>query len=594
MMENKFNKSVKTKEADGMVWITDGKVYVKNEAPNGMPPLINPCKEIQLLINGKPCSHLTAVSEKDSITIMQGATEKPLKTTIEIDDDCMKAYLNYSPPGKSSFKVLDTVPANKADIRVEESFLEAVAVSKEELLKSIEESNIKYGILSDVLQDIINKNYPGRYLIAEGKPPVPSKDERLECFFDEDSEKDITLNEDDHGRVDFRNIFNYSIVKNGEAIARVHPALPGENGIDVYGNPVLPKEPSKITILPNNFTFYDENSKTIYAKKPGRPSKIVKNNSILFNIIDKIILDEVSIKTGNIKFSGDIEVVHDVHESLDVISKQNITVNGNVNFANIMSGNNINIKKSVISSRIYAGTGNIFGKNPVPEFKRISDELSNLIKSISDFPENLSNELNIRSVSEKFYYLLNSKHKSVTEIIYNVLNNFKKEKYDIDNEEKLLLIKRTRLLLGNTDEIISLDFLNEILDSINILCAAKEEAESKGNVEAEFLLSTEIHATGNVKVSGKGCINSKIYARGNVSISGIFRGGEITSGNDVEIMTLGSEVGVKTLVAVPSHGTITVNTVYPDSVIKIGEVYHKFLQEKRIVKAKLKDGIITF
>ncbi len=44
MLNNKSNKF--NNDLDGIVWITNQRVFVKNEKKDGMPPLINPCDEV--------------------------------------------------------------------------------------------------------------------------------------------------------------------------------------------------------------------------------------------------------------------------------------------------------------------------------------------------------------------------------------------------------------------------------------------------------------------------------------------------------------------------------------------------------------------
>ena len=80
-----------------MVWILNGRVYVKDEAKYGIPPLINPCEGVKLLINGIEVNHLTTVSEKDEIKLIPLETEKEFEIDIELSEDKLTAYGYFTP-----------------------------------------------------------------------------------------------------------------------------------------------------------------------------------------------------------------------------------------------------------------------------------------------------------------------------------------------------------------------------------------------------------------------------------------------------------------------------------------------------------------
>jgi uncharacterized protein len=583
-----------TKPIDGIAWITGGNVYVKNESFNGTPALINPCDKVKLLINRNEYSYLTSVHENDSIEIISKVTEQKLIVNVSVDEDKMNAFIDYFPPGRVLWKVQDTESANKIDIQVEQFYLEFYPVKKIELLDVLKNNDVVYGILDNALQEIINNNKPGKFLVAQGIRHRESENERIEYFFEDDPDKKVFYSTDERDRADYKNIVNYKIVQENEKIAQIHPAKEGEPGKDVFGTVISPSEPKYISITPSNSIYVDEETKTVYSKKSGRTTKVVKNNSILFNIIESLTVDEVSIKTGNIRYTGDVEVLNNVCETMDIVTKHNVKVNGNVSFANIISGNNITIGGSLISSKIYAGSKELLGKNPTSELNKIVNELNSLIDNLKNFPDNLAKELGLSSFWDKINYLLNSKNKTLTSVIYSVIRNFKKERYNISNEEKLIIIKKSSNVLCNLGQIKNLEYLYDIVNSINLMCDLKEDETNSGNVEAGYILSSEIHALGDVKVSGKGCINSTISTNGNVYIDSVFRGGEITAGGNITIRTLGSELGIKTMVSTLSSGIIEIDTAYQDSVIKIGCFKHKFLDKQKFVSAKLVNDKIVF
>ena len=99
-----------------------------------------------------------------------------------------------------------------------------------------------------------------------------------------------------------------------------------------------------------------------------------------------MIVDEVSIKTGNIRFKGDIEVSNNVYESMEVVAGQNVIVGGNVEFASIFAGNNIIISGITISSTLNAAMNNAAIMDPAPLLKKLIDGINSLITNIKKSP----------------------------------------------------------------------------------------------------------------------------------------------------------------------------------------------------------------
>ena len=104
--------------------------------------------------------------------------------------------------------------------------------------------------------------------------------------------------------------------------------------MSVLGTPIKPKEARRIIIESNKNIQFDEDTDLIIAKKHGTPTKKENGYVITFDICEKLKLNEVSLKTGNINFKGDVDVMGSVHEDMKVIATNNIVILGDVSFQN--------------------------------------------------------------------------------------------------------------------------------------------------------------------------------------------------------------------------------------------------------------------
>lgn len=591
--KNAKDRLAEPKEVDGMLWIIDNKVYVKNELKNGLPPMINPCEGVKLFINDIECKYMTSVSEQDEIKIELSNSEKSAKLDVIVSDDKMIAYIDYYPQCVIKRTVQDHEPANRVDIVVEENISQKIGIKRDAIENALKMAEIVYGFKEDVMQEIIESNNPGKYLIAEGKVAIEATDETVECFFKDDDEKELILEEDETGRIDFKNAFFYKDTKIGDTIAKIHPMQAGIEGMTVIGEVIVTKEPKKVIVVPNASIFIDENNWNVIAKKAGRPTKIIKKNTVMFNIIDRLVVDDVNLKSGNIRYNGDVEVKGTISEAMEVVSKQNVFVRNNVCFAQIMAGNNVEIKGSMLSSKVYAATGGIFGQDPAPEIYKILVEVEGLIKNLQDITQNEIEQFGLDSMFEKIRYLMNTKSKNMTNIVYGVIRTLKKGNYDIETDRLLTLVKVTRVLLGNYHTIEDIASLEGITGTLRLM-SASSDVKITGNATFGYVLNSEIHALGNVAILGKGASNSKVDAKGNVTVTGNFRGGEIKSEKSVDVNITGAKLGVKTFITVPEDGVINIRTAYVDTLIKIGNKTHRFFDECKNIKARIKNGVITF
>ena len=593
LFNNKNNKL--NNELDGLVWISNGRVFVKNEIMNGMPPLINPCEGVKLFINGLQCNHITTVSEKDVVELKAHDFELAAEMKTEISEDRLKAFLNYVPSKIVKNIIVDSYPVNKLDIEVTQLTLETKSVTAEQIKEFLKRSDIEYGINDNIIDELCDKNTAGQYLVAEGIAPVEPSDDIIEYNFNKDNDTiEYKPKVNETGNIDFKNISFYQMVSSGQVIANLKKGTPGINGITVTGKPILFGKAREITILPSFSTKYDDKTGNIIATKSGRPAIQEKGDSVTFLIYDIIIIDEVNMMTGNVHFKGNIEIKTNVSESMEVVAKRDVLIKGNVDFASIYAGNNITIKGTVITSKINAAMSDIIAKDPAPLLQKLTEGIEELIKNIKEVSARGINLDQNNSFSDLVRYLFNGKNKHLPMLVYEVMNSLRKENYDIENEFILSLLKSTRSLMGNFSELSDLKSLSKIVSDINILASDNNTTAVKGNVTLNSVVNCDIAALGNIQVLGKGCVNTKMTCGGKAVITGYIRGGRVQAEKGIEINTAGSERGSKILLAVPENSYIQIRSVYTDTVIKVGGISYTFLSEKRMVRARIENGKLVF
>ncbi|WP_411823278.1 DUF342 domain-containing protein [Leptospira sp. 'Mane'] len=218
-----------------------------------------------------------------------------------VSDDHMTASLNLYPP-KHGGNLL----------------------SEYELREKIASVGISVGILDTIVQKTIRSpDFLVPVVIAKGYPPVPGIDGEIKIFFRSDNKPQ--LEEDDRGRINYKNIGIIQSVKPDDLIAEKIPAKPGQYGKTVTGTLIpFPEEKSAEWILGPNV---DLKGDRLYSKIAGRP---VLDRSGEIRVDQVIQLEAVDYSTGNIDFPGTIIVEDKIGDGFSLTTNGSIIIKSSV------------------------------------------------------------------------------------------------------------------------------------------------------------------------------------------------------------------------------------------------------------------------
>jgi len=231
-----------------------------------------------------------------------------VKVEITVSEDRMQAYVTLRKEGSSE-----------------------LPLTKEELLNALRSAGINHGIKEEIIEDLARSPvYNTPVLVAEGTPPVDGEDGRVELL------KKIESSSHEGEKIDLREIpaKQRVIVRKGETIARIIPPTPGEEGIDVFGNPMKPR----LGRVPEYRLGYNVTTKDneIIATKSG--ILVIETNGTI-HVYDTLEVDNVDYSTGNIDFPGKVIVKGDVKPDFVVKAQEDITVKGVIEAATVISFN---------------------------------------------------------------------------------------------------------------------------------------------------------------------------------------------------------------------------------------------------------------
>ncbi|NSL52718.1 FapA family protein [Calidifontibacillus erzurumensis] len=533
-------------EEDGFIEVRNNRLFIKDPDIGGRIPVLVYNKELNIYINGKKMTKDTPVNSLDEIYWEIAKQQEPF--IITVSKDKMKVFFKLSPETASDYRL-----KNKS--RSVRFLLEIETVRKKidikGVLSSIIESLNEKGIKADLKMDVVYKELIDptfeEIVIAEGTPPINSKDASIELLFSEKKEESF---EEVEGRIDFRNRVKIPSVDVGDLIAILHQPVEGQAGMNVYGKKIYPKPPKKIILRGKSNVKITDDGK-VYALSKGRPSITGKTVKYIDILPYYEIFNDVNMWTGNIIFHGDVIVHGNVTENMRIESLGNVIIYGNVYSATIISAQNITVKGVAINSRLYAGRHGVLFSQIYETVQKLEVDMKKILTAF----QQIMNVVKKRGLSIRktyiFFLLMEQKFKNTVNDINKLLKIISEMErlnmnipIQINIMKKILssiFMNRGTFLETNLPHVLNCLLL--AFKDVSIFCENSIKEDSNIEVgESDF---SEIKTNGTVRIKKNGVIHSNIFAGKDCILekNAVVRGGRIYASRQIIGGIIGSKSG---------------------------------------------------
>jgi len=453
-----------------------------------------------------------------------------------------------------------------------------------ELMGRLRDHGVVYGIMEGAVAGIMDTCTGSMQIAAVGTPPGQPVDERVELLFNETS----SAPEDNSAeKVNYRERFSIPSVEPGTLLAVKHPGKPGDEGTAVTGHKIPPKEPAKVELRAGKGTKLCNEGLGVKSVISGRCWSQTWGRVTVVGI-EPIYRHhgDVDIKTGNIRFKGNVEITGNVTDAMEVHVTETLRVAGFVSNAKIITGGDILVVKSVIGSNVRAG-GIIAAYN---SFEKVFEELLNQLKNMDQninqlyaasdaFRDKGFGQL-VMTLLDKKYHEVPKKVKQVQKLVF---------RYSVDLPEELVAAADVlKSLIGI--KVLSLTSFKEVYTKLQAsLEFIRQFKEHRANARINSIRNSVVEATGSIVVDGQGCLNSRLTAMGKIENRGVFRGGELYAREGITVNELGAPFGTVTVARVDSGSTIKARVVHVGTLLQVGNRKYEVLTTASSVKARL-DG----
>lgn len=283
---------------------------------------------------------LTAYLDRAGIEYDISALKNALESA---EDTVMEIGTGPCPAVNETYSLLVSRDKMMVGIRFQAPSDAGKRVDINEVLADLRVKKIVVGIQMSSLQEHFQSAgcYDKTLIAAKGQPPRQGRDAEIEYFFQTDTNVQPTVRED--GSVDYFQLNNINHCTAGQVLAKLHPADPGEEGKDVFGGRIRPREVKDKVLKFGKQIDLSEDKLTLTSQVDGHVM-LVEDKVFVSDIFQT---ENVDLSTGNIDFVGSVQVNGNVKENMKVTAGGDVFVNGVVEGAQIEAGGNIIISQGM-------------------------------------------------------------------------------------------------------------------------------------------------------------------------------------------------------------------------------------------------------
>jgi len=264
--------------------------------------------------------------------VSRSAPKTKKKVTVEVAEDRMSAVMTLADPEDEKY----LIPEIMGELRKNKV---VIGIKTEELMRILKE-----GIYDQPIE------------VAKGKPLVPGQEGYYEFFFDINEHKKPEIRED--GTTDYAAVGRLENVKEGQLIAKYHPAVQGKNGFDVTGHEMVAKIAKEKPVLRGQHIERNDDTNEYFATLTGKIS-LKENNIEILDVYE--INEDITLVRKKVEFYGDLYINGDVENGVIIRAGRNIVINGTVGAATINAGGDIILQRGITG----AGKGKVSARGNV-------------------------------------------------------------------------------------------------------------------------------------------------------------------------------------------------------------------------------------
>lgn len=555
----------------------------------GELPIIEPGHNVKIFVNGKRILGPVPVNIEDEIRVQLNDEIIPPQYTIRLIEQNIIAILTVTPGKRIKRQLRNTDFRKMLFIEADEYIEPFNNLSANDIMSELEEMGITERIDQSTIEVATSTSIPYEAIVSKGHLPVEGFNGDIYLHA---RGEDISFSE--HGKVDFREMNPIVSVEENDLIATYLPAVPGVNGMDLFGHPVPTKEVRDLSFRLGEQVEMRGNEIValscgrVLLEKHGSLMKIEVKSEFVHN-------GDVNLSSGNIRFNGDVRIGRDVDNSMYVGATGKVFIGGTIRKATIEAGKSASIEGNVFSSTVKVGMQEVLEEI-------LASQLSGLLSYLDQMQATILQIIHIRGVrpeevdagelKDLVRIILKEKYLDFQHQKREFIQKVKNHSTELSSDWMPLVDKLYNVFTDTSlTAVRNAEDFSRLLEEAHALIEEYSEGESCVSIlKLPYAINSVLSCNGTIDVTEAGLYNCSVTAKEQVFIDGCCRGGEITAGQKISIKETGSTNSVKTVLKTESNGTITIGLARCGTEIWIGDKVHYFEVDKLGVHARIVGG----
>jgi len=575
-------------EEQGGIGIHNGRFHI--QATGKRLPLLTPPPGAVLYRNGTQVDGKVSVAPGDELELETAPKVEASIWRIEIDEACLRAELHVRPGFERQFTLLDCKPQTNLVVPVSErrTFL---PIPQAEVAGRLKELGVIYGIRAEVIKQACNSEEPGVFLIAEGSPAVEGANGTFSTNFETETKRLSPQSRED-GTIDYREIVEFPTVIEGQVLVRTLPARPGRPGRDLLDRPIQPRVVQSMELAAGEGVSITEDGRRAVAIRSGMPRMKHQGFRVHLSVLPKLShRGDVDLKSGNIRFRGDVEISGGVQNGMNVEAIGSINIRGPIGSATIEAAYSLIASGNLIGAHVSVGKRSEFFNQVEPLLLEIASQTQLLQSAIEQLGQTAAfklNDIQQTGLGALLSVLLRGKFKALHAVLTRFTEQAAKNEaqLDVDWKDYAHRLKYGFLDLrqGGLRDFAELDaFRRRTLELAESVSGPEDRPIF---AELQYVQNSHVYCGGNVRAA-KGGYNAMIYCQGELEAGGTLRGGVYFAGRGIAVKEVGAPGGVATKLQVPETAVIRATRVMEGTVVQIGHRSFQFVEAASNVHARL-------
>ncbi len=581
-----------TKMADGMAAVVEGKLQIKDPLGSGKKAVVIPTVGAFLWVNGVPVRDPRGLGSDEDIEVELTETIQKEDLQIKLAENDLVAKVKIRPRVTVSYQLIDQPYQNVLQLSTKRYRREEKVIDVMQVEDALKDRGVLFGLDDLQLKKAVAASDGKWWVVARGESAIEGRDGFVEYLF---KREPVEIRYTEEEWANFWERFSFPGVREGEVLAILHPPREGLPGKTVKGDEIPPRPVQEAILRVKDGVKVCEQGCKAIATTFGKPLLEGYAGKEYLKVVRQMIHPgDVDLKSGNLHFDGDLMILGNITEGMEVTAYGEITIMGDLVGAVVLAGRRVYCRGKIIDSKVCAGGLKALYQRIEYLLKRLEKILGWIIREAVRIREysKYRKRFEQKDLNNIIRFLMENCHAELDKIIVEYVAVIGEEDIpvpaaiiDIINDIKYITSK------GIAKGQLSLGQLNELLERIDETVQLLQLVPTHVcDIFCSYAQNSFLEASCNIFVIGQGCYQSSLVSGGEVRIDGSLRGGEVFATGDAfinEAGTPGKSVG-KIKIKLSESATVFFNKVHPEAIVQIKN--KKYIIEKSMSKIKLHLG----